>query len=273
MSPRTAPASIEVSCPGSPTSTSRACGRTASTSRAMSESETIEVSSTITTSWGRRLPRWWRKRLWLSGRQPRSRCRVEACAASSCARTASLDVEPGGLLVHGLLQAGGRLARRRGEGDERLGVAGRRGLLGQQRDDPRDGRRLAGAGAAGDDGEAVLDGGRARLALALVVHVREQPGEPLGEGRRRRRRRGARRRGPAGRRRPGAPRASSGRGRARCRPVAAAGSRASSSPTATRPLASSRSVHSATGGQASAERSTASSASTVAVSRMVARST
>ena len=90
MSPRTAPASIEVSCPGSPTRMSRACGRTASSNRAIWESETIEVSSTITTSWGSRLPRWWRKRLWLSGRQPSRRCRVEALAARSWARTASL---------------------------------------------------------------------------------------------------------------------------------------------------------------------------------------
>ena len=61
------------------------------------------------------------------------------------------------------------------------GAAGRRGLLGEQRDDPRDGRRLAGAGAAGDDGEAAQDGGRGGLALAVVVLVREQPGEPVGE--------------------------------------------------------------------------------------------
>ena len=77
MSPSTAPASIEVSCPGSPTRTSRASGRTASTSRAISDSETIEVSSTITTSCGSRLPRSCRKRLWLPGRQPSSRCSVE----------------------------------------------------------------------------------------------------------------------------------------------------------------------------------------------------
>ena len=50
MSPRTAPASIDVSCPGSPTRISRASGRTASASRAISDSATIEVSSTITTS-------------------------------------------------------------------------------------------------------------------------------------------------------------------------------------------------------------------------------
>ena len=50
MSPSTAPASIEVSWPGSPTRISRASRRTASVRRAMSDSETIEVSSTITTS-------------------------------------------------------------------------------------------------------------------------------------------------------------------------------------------------------------------------------
>ena len=50
MSPSTAPASIEVSWPGSPTRISRASRRTASVSLAISESETIEVSSTITTS-------------------------------------------------------------------------------------------------------------------------------------------------------------------------------------------------------------------------------
>ena len=50
MSPSTAPASIEVSWPGSPTRISLASRRTASVRRAIRESETIEVSSTITTS-------------------------------------------------------------------------------------------------------------------------------------------------------------------------------------------------------------------------------
>ena len=50
MSPSTTPASIDASCPGSPTRIRRASGRTASTSRAISDSDTIEVSSTITTS-------------------------------------------------------------------------------------------------------------------------------------------------------------------------------------------------------------------------------
>ena len=53
MSPSTAPASTEASWPGSPTRISRASRRTASVSRAISESDTIEVSSTITTSCGR----------------------------------------------------------------------------------------------------------------------------------------------------------------------------------------------------------------------------
>src|SRR4051812_370890 len=83
MSPSTAPASIEVSCPGSPTSTSRASPRTASITRAISDSETIEVSSTITTSCGSLLARSWRKRLCEPGRQPSSRCSVDALSSSS----------------------------------------------------------------------------------------------------------------------------------------------------------------------------------------------
>ena len=57
MSPRTAPASTEASCSGSPTRSSRASLRTASNSRAINDSETMEVSSTTTTSWGRRFRR------------------------------------------------------------------------------------------------------------------------------------------------------------------------------------------------------------------------
>ena len=94
MSPSTAPASIEVSCPGSPTRISRASGRTASTSRAISDSETIDVSSTTTTSCGSRLARWWRKRLWVPGRQPSSRCSVAACSPSSSSRTGGATSSP-----------------------------------------------------------------------------------------------------------------------------------------------------------------------------------
>ena len=46
----TAPASTEASWSGSPTSTSRASGRIASSRRAIIVSDTIDVSSTTTTS-------------------------------------------------------------------------------------------------------------------------------------------------------------------------------------------------------------------------------
>ena len=84
MSPSTAPASIEVSCPGSPTRISRASGRTASTSRAISDSETIEVSSTITTSCGSRLPRSWR-----SGCGSRAASRAGGAASRRAGRAAA----------------------------------------------------------------------------------------------------------------------------------------------------------------------------------------
>ena len=59
----------------------------------MSERDTIDVSSTITTSCGSRLPRSWRKRLWLSGRQPSSRCSVEARRPSRLGADRVADVE------------------------------------------------------------------------------------------------------------------------------------------------------------------------------------
>ena len=83
----TAPASTEASWSGSPTRTSRASGRTASSSRAIIVSETIEVSSTTITSCGSRLARWWRNRTRLSGRQPSRRCSVEDCRPSRRARS------------------------------------------------------------------------------------------------------------------------------------------------------------------------------------------
>ena len=107
----TAPASTEASWSGSPTSTSRVSGRTASRSRAIIVSDTIEVSSTTTTSWGSRLSRSCRNRTLLSGRQPSSRCSVDGPevaeplavgrresrrrsrpATASCSRAAALPV-------------------------------------------------------------------------------------------------------------------------------------------------------------------------------------
>ena len=72
----TAPASTETSWSGSPTKTRRVSARTDSISRAIIVSETIDDSSTTITSWGKRLPRWCRKRVRVSGRLPSSRCRV-----------------------------------------------------------------------------------------------------------------------------------------------------------------------------------------------------
>jgi hypothetical protein len=114
----------------------------------MSDRPTIDVSSTMTTSCGRRLPRWWRKRLWLSGRQPSRRCSVDAPSACSCSRTAGSTASALASSWTASCSRGGGLAGRRGEGDERRRRARRGGLLGQQRDDPRDRRRLAGARAA-----------------------------------------------------------------------------------------------------------------------------
>ena len=56
-SPSTAPASMDASWSGSPTRTSRARGRSASTSRDIIVSETIDASSTTTTSKGSRFSR------------------------------------------------------------------------------------------------------------------------------------------------------------------------------------------------------------------------
>ena len=181
MSPSTAPASIEASCPGSPTRISRASRRTASTSRAISESDTIEVSSTITTSCGSRLPRSWRKRLWLPGRQPSSRCSVDAPRLEQSRPLLRAQLERRGLLVDRFLEPRGGLAGRRGEGDERARRSGGLGLLVEQRDDARDGRRLAGAGAAGDDGEAAQHARRGGEALEVGLVAVEQPCQAVGE--------------------------------------------------------------------------------------------
>ena len=57
ISASTAPASTDASWSGSPTSSSRLSGRSASSSRAISVSDTIDVSSTTITSWGNRFSR------------------------------------------------------------------------------------------------------------------------------------------------------------------------------------------------------------------------
>ena len=200
----------------------------------------------MTTSCGSRLPRSWRKRLWLPGRQPSSRWRVEALSVEQLrSRTASLDVErsaPPRARPPPAARRPSRSARR-----ARRAAAARPaavGLLVEQRDDARDGRRLAGAGSAGDDGEAAQHGGRGgERAGGRRLVAGEQPCEAVGEHGRVDVAGAARCRARGGRRRPGAPRASSGRGRASCRRGAAAGSSPPSSPTATSGLAASRSIH------------------------------
>ena len=190
----TAPASTEASWSASPTSTSRAPARTASSSRAIIVSDTIEVSSTTTTSCGSGLPAWWRKRVRLSGREPSSRCTVEAVsprttsrrsyAGSPRCRSRSAPGKSGllGRRPDRLRHPGRRLAGRRGERDPQRPAVG---LQRQQHpEEPGDGRRLAGAGPAGDDGGAVPAGGLGRGTLVGVRRVGEvgcralRPGRP-----------------------------------------------------------------------------------------------
>ncbi len=89
ISPNTAPASTEASCSGSPTRISRAAGRTASATRAIIESDTIDVSSITTTSSGRWLLRLCRNRVLFPGLKPRSRCSVVPSSEPRRARTSS----------------------------------------------------------------------------------------------------------------------------------------------------------------------------------------
>ena len=123
MSPSTAPASIDASWPGSPTSTSRASERSASISRAISDSDTIEVSSTITTSCGKPLFAVVAEAAAAAGpvaEQPVDRGRRQR---PQLAAHGVGDVEPRRLLVDGLLQSRRGLAGRGGERDQRRALA------------------------------------------------------------------------------------------------------------------------------------------------------
>ena len=242
----------------------------------MSDSDTIEVSSTTTTSCGRRLARSWRKRLWLPGLQPSSRCSVEAlereqlladASSTSSARASAWTASSSraAALPVGAASAtsgGGRPRARR--------------LLGEQREDPRDGRRLAGAGAARDDREAPRAWRSRRRGAG---GRRRRRANSRGEARRpaaRRRRRAPR---PVARARAGPPRpallapvaievqarADEAQRPAR-RVVVLAARDERAAPRA-------RSLQAAGSGHGSADRSTGSSRSTVACSAIVARST
>ena len=276
MSPSTAPASIEASWPGSPTRISRASGRTASTSRAISDSDTIEVSSTITTSCGSRLPRSWRKRLWLPGRQPSSRCSVDAVEREQPRADLVVDVE---------------LARpRRG----RPPRAARR---------PCRSARRARRAAAARPRRAACSASSATIRATVVVlpvpgppattakpaqHARPRRRSALAAvGLRRRTGARARRRARRRRRRRGGAAASARRSAATCAllaPVAVEVERAADEPQRAgsrlvladgdeRARGDARDPGRRARATAAPRRSTGSSASTVAVSRIVARST
>jgi hypothetical protein len=143
-SPKAAPASTEASWSRSPSSTSRASGRIASTSLAISGSETIEASSTMTTSCG-------------SGRPPRvtePAARVPAGAEQPVqgrrrrvfqrVPDGVVEVEGGQPLAQRVLQACRRLPGRCGERDAQgpVRVPGER-LDVEQREDAGDGVGLA----------------------------------------------------------------------------------------------------------------------------------
>ena len=93
-----------------------------------------------------------------------------------------VDVESQRLRVDGLGEPRGGLAGRGGERDQRgRGARGERLLL-EQRDDAGDGRRLAGARAAGHDREPSQHGRGGGLLLPRVgILALEQPGDAGGE--------------------------------------------------------------------------------------------
>ena len=205
----TAPASTELSWSGSPTSTSRASGRVASSSRAIIVSDTIEASSTTTRSCGSRLPRWWRKRVLLPGCWRSSRCSVMAVDVGQPRLVG--PAEAGGRVAHGLLQPGGGLAGGSGERDAQ-GLAPRLRLLDERGQQARDRGGLARARSAGDDGRGLDRRAAAGPALLVGVGVGEDPLE-RSRSRGRGRRRAAPVRARRGRRGPGSPARGSGRGR------------------------------------------------------------
>ena len=116
-SPSTAPASTEASWSGSPTRTRRASGRTASSRRAIIGSDTIDDSSTTTTSWGSGLARSCLNRPLLPGmpaeqsvqgrsaaprrpaRGPPAASPAVASATASCSRAAALPVGAASAMV------------------------------------------------------------------------------------------------------------------------------------------------------------------------------
>ena len=200
--------------PGRRSSTSRASGRTASTMLAIIESETIEASSTMTRSCGSRFERPWRKRLRLPGRQPSRRCMVEALSAPSSSLTDSAVVDarrpPLGPTPRGAPPPFRSAPTSATRGGARSGGLG---LLADEGRDPRDGGRLAGPRAAGDDREPVEHRRRGGQRLQAVGLAGEEATEAVRENVVVDAVDLALRAGAGGRRRARPPGASSGRGR------------------------------------------------------------
>ncbi len=228
MSPSTAPASTEASCSGSPTRIRRASGRTASTRRAMSESDTIEVSSTTTTSKGSRFRRLWRKR--------RPVARVEAEEAVQ-----GLAREGPQPLPHCVVDRHGRRHPSRTASSSRaaaLPVGAARAIAAAAGPAPPPARRAAPApappsrvlpvpGPPATHRHPAHDGGRRGHALEIGrvgARRRERPGPPRGRSWSTPAA-GIEARAAQVVRRPGARRARGGRGRGSSRPGAAGGPR------------------------------------------------
>ena len=89
----------------------------------------------------------------------------------------------GRLLVDRLLQARGGLAGRRGQPDQGRRCARCSGLLVQQRQDPRHGGGLAGAGTAGDHRDPRGHGRRRGERLPAGDLVAEEPSDAVAEQR------------------------------------------------------------------------------------------
>jgi len=126
-SDKIAPASMEASCSGSPTSTSRASGRNASSSLANIVSDTIDASSTTTTSCGSRRPAWCQNcaepRRTPSNRWSVCGSRVRRKASSSSVSTRSCGAKNASRTIdwprrEAARAVGAARAMRRGSGDD-----------------------------------------------------------------------------------------------------------------------------------------------------------
>ena len=187
MSASTVPASTLASCPGSPTSTRRVVSGRARSSCAMSGSETIDASSTITMSASIGMAA--RRR----GPRPSRRCNVvgstsgNSCVAAPASQSSFRTASP---MRAAALPVGAASAT----------DSGCAGPSPEQRHDPRQGTSLPGARPAGDDREGSAQHGDGSVALE-VGPLPTCPEEGLSRERlpRERPRRAGRTRRPGGR--------------------------------------------------------------------------